>query len=101
MTAESDDVAQLKQEVERLQSLLLLANDAAFGLAGIFARAIVDAGLISRSELADSIERRAGLPDADDHNSLLPAFAKAIRMNFPGGRFDVITGGRPSEVDPE
>ena len=98
---EDDDQADLRARVERLESDLFLANDAAFGLAGIVCRAIVDAGIISRADLAIAIEQRAGLIGHDDRNELLATFARAVRMNFPGGSFDVIECGRPEKVDPD
>jgi hypothetical protein len=89
-------VEALQAEVDRLSGLVVAVNDALFGLSGIIARAVVETGLIGRAELADTIEQRAGLPETDDHNPLLLAFARSIRMNFPGGSFDVIDGGRTS-----
>jgi hypothetical protein len=94
-----DDLAALRAEVERLSDALVLANDAAFALAGIIGIAIVDAGIISRTEMAASIERRAGALNSPDHNPLLMAFARAVRMNFPGGKFEVIDGGLSPPVD--
>lgn len=95
-----DEIEQLRAEIAHLSDLLLKANDAAFALAGIVGRVLVDAGAISRQELAEAIEHKAGDPDTEDCNPLLAAFARAVRMNFPGGRFDLIEGGA-SEVDPD
>ena len=36
---------------------------------------------------------------AGNRNKLLLAFARAVRMNFPGGQFEVIQGGKSAEVD--
>ena len=94
--ADPGSVEGLRAEVDRLSSLVVAVNDAVFGLSGILTRAVVDTGLIGRSELADTIEHRAGPKEAADHNPLLLAFARAIRMNFPGGSFDVIDGGKTS-----
>lgn len=91
-----ESVEELRAEVDRLSALVVAVNDALFGLSGILARAVVDTGLIGRSELADTIEHRAGPQEAVDHNPLLLAFARSIRMNFPGGSFDVIDGGKTS-----
>ena len=96
-----DDIEQLRAEISELSNLLLKANDAAFALAGIIGRVLVDAGAISREEFADAIEHRAGAPATEEHNRLLLAFARAVRMNFPGGRFDVIEGGQGGSVDPD
>ena len=101
MTDTSAEILRLRAEVQRLEAALLVINDAAFGIAGILSRAIVDADVLGRDELADLIERRAGAPGRDDHNAPLLAFARAVRMNFPGGRFEVIDGGRSPEVDPK
>jgi hypothetical protein len=89
----------MRAEIERLSDALVLANDAAFALAGIIGIAIVDAGIVNRDDLSAAIEHRAGRLDSPDHNPLLMAFARAVRMNFPGGRFEVIEGGLPSPVD--
>ena len=97
---QNDEVVALRQELDRVSQLLHQYNDAAFGIAGILTRLVVSAGLISREALADAVENRAGLPDASDHNPLLLAFGRALRMNLPGGRFDVIDGGK-SEIDPD
>lgn len=97
-TMPNDEVKQLRVEVEHLSNLLLKANDAAFALAGIIGRVLVDGGAIGRQEFAEAIDRKAGDPGTEDHNPLLTAFARAVRMNFPGGRFDVIEGGA-TEVD--
>lgn len=94
--ADPASVEALQAEVDRLSALVVAVNDALFGLSGILARAVVETGLIGRAELADTIEQRAGLQETDDHNPLLLAFARSIRMNFPGGSFDVIDGGRTS-----
>ena len=90
----------LGAESERLEAAIALLNDAAFGFMGIISRVVVQGGLVSRVELADAVERRAGSPAADDHNILLLTFSRALRMNLPGGRFDVIDGGR-SGIDPD
>lgn len=79
---------------------MVLVNDALLSLAGILGRAIVDAGVTTRSELADAIEHKAGPADLEGHNPLLLVFSRAVRMNFPGGTFDVVEGGKPREVDP-
>lgn len=94
-----DDTEQLRAEISELSDLLLKANDAAFALGGIIGRVLVDAGAISREEFAEAIEHRAGNPTSEDHNRLLSAFARAVRMNFPGGRFEVIEGGQGGSVD--
>jgi len=94
-----DDTEQLRAEISELSNLLLKANDAAFALAGIIGRVLVDAGAISREEFAEAIEHKAGNPTSEDHNRLLSAFARAVRMNFPGGRFEVIEGGQGGSVD--
>jgi hypothetical protein len=99
--AAEDDNAALRAEVERLSSALFLANDATFALAGIIGRLIVDAGIADRDELSHMIEQRAGDPISKDYNPLLMAFARAVRMNFPGGSFDVIDGGLCRPVDPD
>lgn len=94
------EIEQLRAEVGELSGLLLSANDAAFALAGIIGRILVDAGAVSRQDLVDAIEQKAGSSGAEDYNPLLAAFARAVRMNFPGGRFDLIEGG-VTEVDPD
>jgi hypothetical protein len=99
--AAEDDHAVLLAEVKRLSAALVLANDATFALAGIIGRVIVEAGIVSREELSEAIERRAGEPNAEDYNPLLTAFARAVRMNFPGGTFDVVDGGMTRPVDPD
>lgn len=83
----------LRAKVEELEAACLMASDAAFQVAGILSRIIVEAGLAHREDLADAIERSARPVDTADHNPALLAFGRAIRMNFPGGRFDVIDGG--------
>jgi hypothetical protein len=95
-----EEAENLPAEVAQLSDLLLKANDATFVLAGILGRVLVDAGAISRQEFAEAIERKAGDPDTEDYNALLAAFARAVRMNFPGGRFDLIEGGA-TKVDPD
>ena len=89
-------VDSLQAEVDRLSAMLVTVNDALFGMSGILARVIVDAGLSERSELAEAIEKRAGPIEALDHNPLLHTFSRAVRMNYPGGGFDIIEGGRTS-----
>jgi hypothetical protein len=91
----------LRAEVSELRKLLLMSNDASFALAGIVARILVEAGAVDRETLAGAIEERAGPIEAEDHNILLRTFARAVRMNFPGGRFDVIAGGKSLFVDPD
>lgn len=100
MTDRSDEIARLREEVAELGTLLLQVNDAFFGFAGIVGRAIVDAGIIGRDELADALENRAGQPGREDHNAGLRVFARAVRMNLPGGRFEIIEGGRTDDLDP-
>ncbi|HEX7857677.1 MAG TPA: hypothetical protein VF503_28710 [Sphingobium sp.] len=91
----------LRAKVEELERLILLSNDAMCALTGMLGRIVVDAGLVTRDELADAIAERAAPVDRDDHNPILMAFGRAVRMNFPGGRFDVIEGGRETSIDPE
>ena len=93
-------LAHLAAENERPEAAVALLNDATFGFMGITSRIMVDAGLIGRVELADAVEIRARSPGSDDHNVLLLTFSRALRMNLPGGRFDVIDGGR-SGIDPD
>ena len=100
MANDEADVAKVAADNEGLEAAIALLNDAVFGLAGIFSRALVEADVIGREKLADLIEHRAGNVGADDHNELLFAFARAVRMNLPGGRFEVIEGGRSSKLDP-
>ena len=100
MADESETIEALRTDIRQLESLVLAVNDAVFGFAGIISRTIVDAGITTRVELADAIQQRAGSVDDDDHNRLLLAFSRAVRMNFPGGSFEVVEGGKPPEVDP-
>jgi hypothetical protein len=86
MITPSEELEGLKAELARVSDLLVLTNDAALGLSGILGRVIVEAGLVGRSDLADAIEHHAGPTEAANHNPLLLAFARAVRMNFPGGR---------------
>lgn len=86
-------------KIEELEGHIVGVNDAMFGLAGILCRVIVEGGLVTKDDLAAMILARAGRDDDPDHRPTLVAFARAIRMNLPGGRFDVIDGGK-SEVDP-
>lgn len=97
LTDQSETIAELRGDVRRLEELVLAVNDAHFCLAGILGRVVVDTGLIDRDALADAIEIRAGSPDNGDHNRLLLTFARAVRMNFPGGSFEVIDGGKPGD----
>lgn len=90
--------ARHQAEMEELRAHLVGVNDAMFGLVGILCRIIVDGGLVSKDDLAAMIMTRAGRENDPDHRPTLVAFARAIRMNLPGGRFDVIEGGR-SAVD--
>lgn len=101
MSDQADQITALMADVERLETLLIATNDACFVLAGILSRAMVDVGIVQRGELADTIEASAGPVDAETHNRLLRTFARSVRMNFPGGRFEVIEGGRAVEVDPD
>lgn len=100
MSEQPASLEDFRLENQRLEAAIALLNDAAFGVMGIVSRVIVEAGLISRRELADAVEKRAGLPESGDHNLLLLTFSRSLRMNLPGGRFDVIDGGR-SGIDPE
>jgi hypothetical protein len=105
MAESSDDAriegrdARREADIEEIREHLLGVNDALFGLAGILCRIIVDGGLVTREDLAAMILARAGGEDDPDHRPAMVAFARSIRMNLPGGRFDVIEGGG-SEVDP-
>ncbi|MBT2187207.1 hypothetical protein [Sphingobium nicotianae] len=104
LPAERDDsrqgtINELRMKVAELEQVVVATNDAACGLSGILFRVAVDSGLISREALSDAIEARAGSIGSDDHNPILLAFARAIRMNFPGGRFEVIEGGQSQKSD--
>lgn len=96
-------IEELQMKIAELERLVLATNDAACGLSGILFRVAVESGLISREALSNAIEARAGSVESADHNPILGAFARAVRMNFPGGRFDVIEGGQSqkSEGDQE
>lgn len=91
--------ARHRAELDELRDHLVGVNDAMFGLAGILCRIVVDGGLVTKDELAAMVMARAGSHEDPDHRPTLVAFARALRMNLPGGRFDVIEGGR-SSVDP-
>lgn len=101
MPSERAEIEALKAEVKRLGDLVLLVNDASFIMAGLLSRVAVNAGITTREALADEIEHRAGAREMEDHNPLLLAFARAVRMNFPGGSFEVIEGGKAPPVDHE
>ena len=88
-----DRVAGEAARIAELERLLVIANDAAMAMAGILAAIVVQAGLIGRDGLADIIAGRAGDPGSADHNPLLHVLARSIRMNFAGGRFELIEGG--------
>jgi hypothetical protein len=92
--SEVNEIADLKAEVKQLGDALAMTGDALFGIAGIVSRVLVDAGQVSREALAEAFEVRAGQSGSDDFNPALLAFARAVRMNFPGGRFEVIDDGR-------
>jgi hypothetical protein len=103
MAPRSDDEharGSVEAKLEELEGSILSVNEALFRIVGVFARVIVDAGLLSKDELAAMIEDRAGHPGYDDHLPTLVTFARAIRMNLPGGRFDVIDGGRSDDPTP-
>lgn len=94
------DVEDLRAKIAELEKVLLLSNDAMCTLTGMLCQIVVAGGLVGREELSQAIEVRASPLDQDDHNPILLAFARMIRMNLPGGRFDVIQGGRPDDIDP-
>src|SRR5205823_553551 len=81
--------ARLRADIDELKAELIGVNDAMFGLAGILCRIIVEGGLATKDDLAAMITARAGRQDDPDHRPTLVAFARAIRMNLPGGRFDI------------
>jgi len=97
--SELDREARLEADIDELKAELIGVNDVMFGLAGILCRIIVEGGLATKDDLAAMIAARAGRQDDPDYRPTLVAFARAIRMNLPGGRFDIIEGGR-SGVDP-
>jgi hypothetical protein len=84
-------------KLEELENSLLSMNDALFQLVGILSRIIVEGGLVSKDELAAMIESKAGREGYEGYLPTLVAFSRAVRMNLPGGRFDVIEGGVPNE----
>lgn len=96
----TDAIADLREQIAELERGIIMANDAAFGIAGIVCRILVEAQAIGREQLADAIEVRAGCEDSADFNPALQVFARALRMNLPGGRFGVIDGGRSGDLDP-
>lgn len=96
-----DEIAALHAKFDELERVVVLSNDAMCALTHILFRMVVDAGLATRDEVADAIAERAAPIDRDDHNPILFAFSRAIRMNLPGGRFDMIEGGRSAPIDPE
>ena len=95
------DLANLQAKFVELERVVVLSNDAMCALTQILFRMVVDAGLATRAEVADAIADRAAPVDRDDHNPILLAFSRAVRMNLPGGRFEVIEGGRSTSIDPE
>jgi len=95
------EIAALHTKFAELERVVVLSNDAMCALTHILFRMVVDAGLATRDEVADAIAERAAPVDRDDHNPILFAYSRAIRMNLPGGRFGVIEGGRSAPIDPE
>ena len=87
----------VETKLEELESGLLSVNDALFQLVGILSRIVVDGGLVSKDELAAMIESKAGREGYEGYLPTLVALSRAVRMNLPGGRFDVIEGGMPDE----
>lgn len=93
-------MAQLEAKVAELERILLLSNDAMCALTGLLCRIVVEGDLVSLQQIADAIIERAAPVERDDHNPILLAFGRAMQMNLPGGRFDVIEGGGSSSIDP-
>lgn len=99
--SDTAEMVALHAKFAELERVVVLSNDAMCALTHILFRMVVDAGLATRDEVADAIADRAAPVDRDDHNPILLAFARSIRMNLPGGRFEVIEGGRSTPIDPE
>jgi hypothetical protein len=90
------EIAALRRDQAALEQAIVMANDAAFGIAGIVCRFLVEEKLIDRAALADVVMARAG---SADFNPALGAFARSLRMNLPGGRFELIAGGKSDPLD--
>ena len=64
-------------------------TDQIFHIASIFAGLLVSKGVLTKDELADAFE--------GSELETLHSFGRTIRMNFPGGRFEVIEGGKSDQ----